>query len=120
MAKYKMKLLSRFFIELKSGKKCIELRCNDAKRRNLIVGDEILFSDISTGETIATAIRELEHADSFSQLVSEYALEDFGFTGSDIDSVLDMLHQIYPTEQEQSLGVVAIHIESIQEEVQVG
>lgn len=111
MAQYKMKLLSCFFEELKIGRKNIEIRCNDSKRKRLIVGDIILFSDLSTGETIETTVKNVEHADSFFNLISAHDLEDFGFNDLGIEEALNMLHQIYPVERENSLGVIGIHIE---------
>ena len=43
MKKYNMKLMPKYFECIKSGTKRIELRLNDEKRKNIAIGDEIVF-----------------------------------------------------------------------------
>ena len=56
-----MKLYDEAFEFVKNGKKKIEVRCNDKKRRKLKVGDKIIFSKYSNPkEKIRVEITDLK------------------------------------------------------------
>ena len=46
---HKMKVQTKYYNLLKSGKKVVELRLFDEKRQQIKIGDEILFSNLSDG-----------------------------------------------------------------------
>ena len=69
MNTYKMKLLPKYFDELRRGSKYIEIRCNDEKRKKIKVEDRIVFINTETGEEADTTVLALEHYSSFEELI---------------------------------------------------
>ena len=53
---HQMKLNNKPFNMIKNGRKNIELRLYDEKRRKLNIGDEIIFRNLKDGETISVTI----------------------------------------------------------------
>ena len=51
-----MKLNPAPFEMIKSGQKTIELRLYDEKRQLVNIGDEIVFTNMVTGETLQTKV----------------------------------------------------------------
>ena len=54
-----MKLHPAPFEMIKSGKKTIELRLYDEKRRKIKVGDEIIFTNTVNGETLNKTVKDI-------------------------------------------------------------
>ena len=110
---FKMKLDSLPFLMIESGRKTIELRLYDEKRRRIAVGDTIRFSDLKKPEkTILTEVKELFIFNSFDELYSVLPLTECGYTIETVESASpkDML-KYYTPEQEKQYGVVGIRIE---------
>ena len=63
-----MKLNPAPFEMIKSGQKTIELRLYDEKRQLVNIGDEIVFTNTVTGETLQTKVLKLHRFDSFVDL----------------------------------------------------
>ncbi len=53
---------------IKSGSKTIELRLYDEKRREIQVGDTILFTNTENGEHLSVRVLALSVFDSFEEL----------------------------------------------------
>lgn len=105
-----MSLQSPHFENVKAGKKTVELRLNDAKRRGLAVGDHIVFSvsDGVVNDTVHAVITALTHAPSFAQLLDVLPLTVLGQDSK--DAVLTAVHGFYSEEDEAAFGVVGIHL----------
>lgn len=110
-AVHNMKLHSSPFEMIKSGQKTIELRLYDEKRRQIKVGDNIVFTNTVTGETLTATVIKLHVFDSFSELYKNLPLLKCGYTNDDITaaSPLDML-EYYSREEEKKHGVVGIEL----------
>lgn len=108
-----MKLKDKPFELIRDGKKTIELRLYDEKRRMVAVGDEIEFTKM-TDETqkITIKVVALHLFDSFESLYKSLPLEKCGYDGDSIKtaSAADM-NEYYSIEEQQKYGVVGIEFE---------
>lgn len=107
--KHVMRLKKIPFELIKNGRKKIEVRLYDEKRRQIKIGDEIDFinTDNST-EKITTRVVEFLRCQSFSDLYEDYPAEDFG--GERSEELLEEIYLHYTKEQEQEYGVLGIRI----------
>lgn len=114
---HQMKLYDDPFRRIVSGEKTIELRLNDEKRRLVKEGDNIMFTNIDTGEQIITKCKALYRTDSFVQLF--YVLTDkekMGFKHRETpEEMANQMREYYSTEKEQKYGVLAIEIECLEQ-----
>ena len=107
---HNMKLHSSPFEMIKSGEKTIELRLFDEKRQKIKVGDEIIFTDVATGETVTKIVADLHIFGSFDELYASLPLlkcEDIG------DAKPSDMEEYYSAEEQRKYGVVGIVLESI-------
>lgn len=106
-----MKLHSAPFAMIKSGEKTIELRLFDEKRQQIKVGDEIIFTDTATGETLRKAVVKLHRFDSFEELYKALPLLRCGYTAEDVDKAHPSdMEQYYSAEEQKQYGVVGIEL----------
>lgn len=96
---------------IKSGAKNIELRLYDEKRQKLKVGDVIVFTNVSTGETLNAAVMKLHIFNNFDELYKELPLLQCGYTSENIDRAApgDM-EEYYSVEEQKKYGVVGIEL----------
>ena len=110
--KHYMKLNPIPFNSIRTGKKTIELRLYDEKRRLVKIGDEIEFTNLSnTEEKISVSVVDLHKFDSFKALYENLPLNRCGYDENDIAmaSYKDML-AYYSEEEQKNYGVVGIEI----------
>lgn len=111
--KHVMKLNNAPFEMIRSGRKTIELRLYDEKRRLISIGDEIKFVN-SSDPTISLTCRviALHRFDSFEDLYKSLPLLQCGYTENDIltASPGDM-DVYYSKEKQKEHGVIGIEIE---------
>ncbi|MEG2677002.1 MAG: ASCH domain-containing protein, partial [Oscillospiraceae bacterium] len=104
---FEMNLLPIPFRQIKNCEKMIEIRCNDEKRKELKVGDTIVFSELPCGNNSITAkIADLYPCDSFAELVTRFDPSEFGCEGSTAEQILSEIREIYSEEREQTEGVL--------------
>lgn len=108
---HNMKLNPRPFGMIKNGEKTFEMRLFDEKRQQLKEGDEIIFTNNVTGETLNAKIMKLHRFDTFEELYSSLPLLQCGYTAAEVEeaSAADM-EQYYSVEQQKEYGVVGIEI----------
>ena len=112
---YEMTLHKSPFLAIKSGKKTIEMRLYDEKRKPISVGDQIRFTlRDSENETILTEVVSISVFDSFEKLYAAFPLSVLGYTEEEYAtaSYLDM-GQYYSPEAQAACGVVGIGIRLI-------
>ena len=100
---------------IKSGKKTIELRLYDEKRRRISVGDEIEFVSMEDeSQTLHCKVENMHIFPSFDALYQHLPLLQCGYTEKDIGaaSPFDM-EAYYSQEQQARYGVVGIQIKLI-------
>lgn len=104
-----MKLYDEPFALVKSGKKKIEVRCNDEKRKSLKVGDTIVFYKQSNpNEKVFTKVKDLCIFNTFKDLYSSFPLEAFGYEGKTVDEMVSLVNKIYTHEEQKQNGALAI------------
>ncbi len=105
-----MKLQKKYFELIKSGKKTIELRLFDDKRRLLKIGDEIEFSCVDNPQNkIFAKIINLYQAADFASLCQRIDYSRAGFTSK--EDLIQTLENFYPLSQQQKYGVIGIELE---------
>lgn len=95
-----------------SRTKKIEIRLNDKKRRELEVGDEIIFTNSNNkGQNVKVVIEELIIASDFKDLFSKIDLDEAGWDKeADVQSAVNDMRKYYSEAEEKENGVVAIKI----------
>ncbi len=104
-----MKLHHRPFLAIKSGRKTIEMRLNDDKRKLLNVGDMVEFTDTKTGEKLVCEVVHLHRYASFEELYKNHNKISIGYEENEIADPKDML-AYYPQEEITKYGVVGIEV----------
>ncbi len=110
--RYEMRLNKIPFQQMAEGKKTIEVRLNDAKRKLIAVGDEILFNNRDNeNQTIVKTVVDLRLYNSFADMANNENCAQAGFDkGYSVQDVVDCYHTFYTTEEEQRFGVLAIEL----------
>ena len=111
--KHVMKLHSAPFEMIRSGRKTIELRLYDEKRRLISIGDEIEFvSPSDSTVSLNCRVIALHKFDSFEDLYESLPLLKCGYTENDILTASPNDMAIYYSKEEQKkYGVIGIEIE---------
>ena len=110
-----MKLNSEPFQKIASGKKTVELRLFDDKRRRLNIGDNIIFTNLSDdSEKLAVRITALYRYGSFEDLFAEISPARCGdLDGDNIEEAAAGMRKYYSDEQIHYYGVLGIKMELI-------
>ena len=96
---------------IKNGEKTIELRLFDEKRQKIKVGDKIVFTENTTGETLNTTVVKLYRFDSFKELYKSLPLLKCGYTTENVDNATPSdMEQYYSAEEQRKYGVVGIEL----------
>lgn len=107
----KMHLNDEIFSSVRDGKKSVEVRINDEKRKALKVGEIVEFHNRITDEVLLVKIINLKRDKTFSDLIDLFELEDFNIENK--ADLIERLYSIYTKEEEIEFGVVGIKIELI-------
>ena len=111
-----MKLFEEPFNLIKSGKKTIEIRLNDEKRRKIAIGDLIEFTKLpDERESLKVKVLDLLRYDTFKDMYRDIPFKDFGREEWSIEEMLNGTYSIYSIEQENEWGVLGIKIKLIDE-----
>ena len=106
-----MKLNPSPFEMIRSGKKTIELRLFDEKRRQIKLGDRIVFTNTESGETLEKSVAKLHRFDSFEELYKSLPLLKCGYTENDVSGANPSdMEQYYSPEEKKKYGVVGIEL----------
>ena len=109
-----MNLKPEPYAMIKSGKKTVELRLLDEKRKEIRVCDTLVFKNTDTLATLSCVVKALHIFDSFEELYASLPLDKCGYLPEEIAtaSAKDM-EEYYPAEKQKCYGVVGIEIELI-------
>jgi ASC-1-like (ASCH) protein len=110
---YEMRLHPEPFERIRRGTQVIESRLNDEKRREIKVGDHIVFvlrPDFIEKEEVEVV--ELIHAPTFRDLFLSRPLTEFGIDDGNIERAENM-YQYYTKEDEAKYGVVGIQFKKV-------
>ena len=104
-----MNLHNNPFVKIKAGTKTVEMRLYDERRQTICVGDNILFTNIISGEQLLVEVISLHVFVNFEQLYAKFDKVAIGYDSSEVADYKDM-NQYYTDEQIARCGVVGIGI----------
>lgn len=110
--KHEMKLNNEPFECIKNGTKTIELRLNDEKRKQLIVGDYIEFTNRVTNEKLLVEVIDLFKYNSFEELYKHFNKIEMGYSINEEANPKDM-ENYYSKEEQEKYGVLGIKIKKL-------
>ncbi len=98
--------------EIRAGRKTIELRLYDDKRKLISVGDTIKFiSTEDSNDTLRVTVTNLFVFTSFAELYKHLPLLKCGYNDDNINAASpDDMDIYYPKEKQNQYGVVGIEI----------
>ena len=106
---HQMKLRPAPFEMIRSGKKTVELRLYDEKRRTIAVGDRIVFTNTDSGETLTRRVAALHRFDSFEALYKALPLTQCGYTEENVGAASPSdMEAYYSKEEQEKYGVLGI------------
>lgn len=101
------------FYKVKDGTKYIEMRLYDEKRKNMSVGDTIIFVHKNDeSQKVKCLISNMLVYDNFAELYEDYDKEALGYSENEEKNPDDM-EKFYSKEEQEKYGVVAIELELI-------
>lgn len=106
MIQHSMYLHGGPFMAIEEDKKTIEARLFDEKRRAIKLGDEIIFANRDSDETLCTEVTGLLHFPTFEQLFDHVPAERFGKAST--EQLMQQIRQFFSPEDEQKYGVLGI------------
>lgn len=112
MKTHNMKLLPQYFNYIKNGTKRLELRLNDEKRKQLIVGDYIEFTNRVTNEKLLVKVIDLFKYNSFEELYKHFNKIEMGYSINEEANPKDM-ENYYSKEEQEKYGVLGIKIKEL-------
>jgi ASC-1-like (ASCH) protein len=116
---HKMGLYGEYFQSIIDGKKKVEVRLNDEKRRKINVGDTIEFIKVPQhDETLKVHVTGIRKYGTFKEMYEEIPFKDFDCEGWTLKEMLDGTYEIYTPEQEKEWGTLAITISLIERNIQ--
>lgn len=111
MKTHYMKLHPGPFRKTVEGAKHIEMRLNDQKRKEIAVGDRIVFTSREDSvEEVSVRVTELVPFSTFQEIFEAFSPAEYG--GKSKDEYAAM-YQYYTKEDEARYGVVAIRFELV-------
>ncbi len=107
---HEMKLREAPFEKIRSGRKTVELRLFDEKRRKLEIGDTIIFAKLpDKEERIEGKVKALLRFAAFKDLFEVISPEKCGYdAGTSINEAALGMRKYYSPEEEKEYGVVGI------------
>lgn len=110
---YEMRLWRSPFEKISSGRKTLELRLFDEKRRKLDIGDKIVFTNIDDSlKKIAVVVKSLHRYATFEDLFNDCLREKCGIDSSESPlTAASKMRKYYSDDQIQRFGVLGIEIE---------
>jgi ASC-1-like (ASCH) protein len=109
MATHFMNLKPAPFNSIKAGKKDVEMRLYDDKRRLINKQDLIVFTNEESKETLTCKVLSITRFKSFAELYAAFNKVRLGYDEDEIAKPEDMM-QYYPQLEMQANGVCAIEI----------
>lgn len=109
-----MNLKPQPFTMIAEGRKTIELRLLDEKRKKIAVGDTLVFTNTDTGEQLCCLVKKLHYFASFAALYAALPLDQCGYLPHELaDARPEDMEAYYSPEKQAQYGVVGIEMERI-------
>ncbi|GAA0308780.1 ASC-1-like (ASCH) protein [Gracilibacillus halotolerans] len=111
---HNMGLYETPFYSIKLGKKKVEVRLNDEKRRRIRVGDTIKFTKLpDRNDSLTVKVIELREFPTFREMYESIPASDLDSVGDSIKGMVEETYRIYTPEKEKEWGTLAITIRLI-------
>lgn len=109
---HEMKLRANYFKKIKNGEKTFEVRLNDEKRKQIKIGDFIVFKkEPELEEELRTQVEDLILFESFEEMASKIPAKKLGMENFSKAEVVNLYHQFYSVQDENKNGVLAIAVQ---------
>ena len=114
---HEMSLRPEPFAAIAEGRKVYELRLWDEKRKQIVPGDVLIFSNTEhLSNKLYCRVKALHLFDDFTQLYRALPLEKCGYLPQEVASAKPSdMEAYYPQEKQAQYGVVAIELENERE-----
>lgn len=114
--KHFMHLKEAPFRKIWNGKKTIELRLYDEKRRSIHTGDQIEFANLADcSQHITATVTAIHIYESFKKLYAELPLEKCGYSHDEVSHASpEDMNRYYSVEEQEKLGVVGIEFQVVE------
>ena len=100
-------LHKEIFDIVKDGIKDVEVRLNDEKRRQLNVGDKLIFIKRgSENETITTVVKKLAYFKDFIEVTRAYEMNRIYLDGTSLDEYLNLMNRFYSKEEQDNMELL--------------
>lgn len=109
---HQMTLYNGPFEAIQSGHKTIEMRLYDEKRKKLQIGDEIVFTNLDTKETLRVRVKGIYVYKNFKELYTHFSPLLLGYKKNEKATYEDM-YFYYSKENIDKNGVCGIEIGKI-------
>jgi len=108
-----MKLLKEPYEEIRAGRKTVEMRLYDEKRRGISAGDTVFFTcPEQGGQRTEAMVRGICIYEDFFALAKSYGPRELGFDGRSAEYIGDFMLGIYSEDAVKKYGVCAILLET--------
>ncbi len=108
---HEMRLNSIPFELIKSGRKTIEMRLYDEKRKKIKINDTVIFTNVDTGEKLSVEVIKLHKFDNFKEMYITLPLMRCGYTEKNVSQAkASDMESYYPIEKQNKYGVLGIEI----------
>lgn len=106
MKTHKMTLKQPYFDLICAGRKTIELRMYDEKRKEIKIGDKIEFTN--QDKKCTADVKGFVRAQTFADLFEYIDVKDAGFDNA--DKAIEIMQEFYDLDYQKKIGVVGICI----------
>lgn len=106
---FQLNIREKYFNMIKNGKKTIELRLQDEKRKNIKIDDTLVFS--SNDSELLAKVTNIYRAESFEKLSKIIDVNKAGFTT--FEKLNEALLEFYSLDKQKEFGVLGIEIKVI-------
>ncbi|MCC4721862.1 ASCH domain-containing protein [Salinicoccus sp. RF5] len=108
---HSMGLYEAPFNSMKAGRKTVEVRLNDPKRRKIDIKDTIRFTKLpEDGETLTVEVTALRTYPTFKDMYRDIPAKDMDADNRTIEEMVESTYEIYTRQQETEWGTLAIEI----------
>jgi ASC-1-like (ASCH) protein len=104
-----MRLDTAPFTAIAEGRKTVEMRLYDEKRRQILPGDTILFCELGGARCLSATVVALHLFSDFRALYAPLPPTALGYAGGEPCDPADM-EAYYSEEEQKAFGVVGIEI----------
>lgn len=111
---HEMNLRPGPFEQIAAGKKTIELRLLDEKRKQIAAGDTLEFTNTDSGAKLRCIVKKLHIFSDFAALYAALPLEKCGYLPEELATARpEDMEEYYSPEKQKRYGVVGIELEKI-------